>query len=75
MGGPGDADALPALVDEFLRRCGLKLAVADELPGVDAARLAAEMARPENAAMRRSNARESTDDDLRAIARAVLEAA
>ena len=75
MGGARDAAALPGLVDAFLRRCGVKIALADELPALTAAALAAEMARPEHEAMRRSNPRESSDDDLLGLARAVLEAA
>jgi alcohol dehydrogenase class IV len=75
LGGPRDAAALPGLVDGLIRKVGLKIALADELPGLSPERLAEEMALPENAAMRRSSARPSTDDDLRHLARAVLTAA
>ncbi|MBL8670483.1 MAG: iron-containing alcohol dehydrogenase [Alphaproteobacteria bacterium] len=75
LGGPAEAAALPGLVDRLVRAVGVKVALADELPGVTPARLAAEMALPENAAMRKSNARPSSDADLLALARAVLEAA
>ncbi len=74
MGGPRDADALPGLVDRLIRQVGMKVALADELPGLTPDRLAAEMALPENAAMRKSSARASTDDDLRDLARLVLTA-
>lgn len=72
MGGPRDAAALPGLIARLVQDCGLKLTVADELPGLTPEALAAEMARPENASMRRANARPSTDADLLAVARAVL---
>ncbi|MBL8689367.1 MAG: iron-containing alcohol dehydrogenase [Rhodospirillaceae bacterium] len=74
MGGPHDASALPDLVDCLIRKVGMKVALADELPGITPDRLAAEMALPENAAMRKSSARASTDDDLRDLARLVLSA-
>lgn len=74
MGGPRDAGALPELVDRLIRRVGMKVALADELPGLTSDRLAAEMALPENAAMRKSSARPSTDHDLRDLARLVLTA-
>jgi len=74
MGGPRDAGALPGLVDRLIRAVGLKVALADELPGVTPERLAAEMALPENEAMRKSSARPSTERDLHDLARAVLTA-
>ena len=74
MGGPRDAAALPGLVDRLIRAVGLKITLADELPSLTPERLAAEMALPENEAMRKSSARASTDDDLRELARAVLAA-
>ncbi|GAB4183188.1 MAG: iron-containing alcohol dehydrogenase [Thalassobaculales bacterium] len=74
LGGPREADALPVLFDRLLREVGLKVAVADELPGIGAERLAEEMAQPENEAMRRSSARPSEDKDLLHLARAVLAA-
>lgn len=69
-----DAQALPAAFDRLLRDCGVPVAVADELPGVDTRRLAAEMALPENATMRSANARPVTDEDLLGFARSVLQA-
>ena len=74
LGGPADADALPGLVDLLMRAVGLKIALADELPGLTSERLAEEMGRPENEAMRRSTARPSTDADLRDLAHSVLSA-
>lgn len=52
----------------------MKIPLSDELPGITADRLAAEMALPENAAMRKSSARASTDADLRDLAHLVLTA-
>lgn len=75
MGGPADAAALPGLVDALVRELGMKVSLVDELPGVTPAILAREMALPENSSMRKSNPRPSTDGDLLALARAVLEAA
>jgi len=74
MGGPRDAGALPRLVDQLIRTVGVKVTLADELPGITAERLAEEMALPENEAMRKSSARPSTEHDLRDLARAVLTA-
>jgi hypothetical protein len=74
MGGPRDAEALPGLVDKLIRAVGMKVALADELPGITPERLAEEMALPENEAMRKSSARPSTERDLRDLARAVLTA-
>ncbi len=74
MGGPRDASALPGLVDRLIREVGMKISLADELPALTPERLAAEMALPENAAMRKSASRASTDDDLRDLARLVLTA-
>lgn len=72
LGGPRDADALPALVATLIDRVGLDTALAKDLPGITPERLAAEMAAPEHAAMRTSNAKPSTDADLLSLARAVL---
>ncbi|MBM3545610.1 MAG: iron-containing alcohol dehydrogenase [Alphaproteobacteria bacterium] len=74
MGGSRDAKALPDLVDDLIRVVGMKVTLADELPGITPERLAEEMALPENDAMRKSSARPSTDRDLRDLARAVLTA-
>jgi hypothetical protein len=50
----------------------VKLSIADEFSGVSAAELAAQTARPENGAMRSSNRRQASEDDLLALAKAVL---
>jgi alcohol dehydrogenase class IV len=75
LGGPAEAAALPELVDALVRKVGLKVSLADELPGVTPGILAREMALSENASMRKSNARSASDGDLLTLARAVLEAA
>lgn len=72
MGGRTAAD-LPAAYEKLVRQCGMKVSLAGE--GYDAItpeRLAAQMANPENAAMRRSNRRASTDADLLTLAKLVL---
>ena len=74
MGGPKDAAALPGLVDALIAEVGLKAGITDELPGLTAERLAAEMAAPENAAMRASASRPSNEADLLHMARVVLTA-
>ena len=59
--------------EKLLRGAGVKVSLRDE--GFDAVtpeQLAAQMARPENASMRSSNARETSDADLLSFARTVL---
>lgn len=75
LGGPAEAQALPGLIDGLVRQVGMKVSLADELPGVTPPILAREMALSENSSMRKSNARPSTDGDLLHLAQAVLEAA
>jgi hypothetical protein len=63
--------------ERLLRRVGIEVSLGDE-EGFDTLapeQLAAQAGRPENAPMRRSNAREVTDDDLLLFARALLGAA
>lgn len=74
MGGPRDADALAGLVDGLIREVGLKVSLADDAPGLTPERLATEMAAPENAAMRKSTVRASSEADLIELAGAVLAA-
>lgn len=74
MGGPNDAGALPDQVDRLIRAVGIPVSLAAECPGLTAERLAREMAAPENASMRASNARPSTPDDLLQLAEALLDA-
>ena len=66
--GQGFIDAY----DRLIRASGIALSVADEFAGVSAEVLAAQMGRPENIAMIRSNAREVSEADRLALARAVL---
>ena len=73
MGGPADAQALPAAYENLLRRVDLKLSLAGEgHDRITAAQLAAQMARPENEAMRRSNRRPVGDTDLHRFAETLL---
>ncbi len=73
LGEPAEADRVPAAFDRLLRAAGAESALARGGFGdVAPERLAAQAARPENASMRRSNAREATEEDLLAFARAVL---
>ncbi len=71
--GAADAAGLPGAYERLLRRVGVKVSLAGE--GYDTItpdQLAEQMGREENAAMRRSNHRPSTDADLLAFARTVL---
>jgi alcohol dehydrogenase class IV len=73
MGEPHDAGRLPAAFERLLRRSGVKISLGGE--GYDQLRpaeLAAQMARPENEAMRRSNRRAVAEADLLTFATAVL---
>jgi alcohol dehydrogenase class IV len=73
MGQAPEAGAVPRAFERLLRAAGVTVSLADDgFADVPAEALAAQMARPENAAMRRSNAREVLDEDLLAFARAVL---
>ena len=66
--GRGFIDAFDALI----RASGLRLSVAEDFAGITLETLAAQMGRPENIAMIRSNARDATDEDRLMLARAVL---
>lgn len=72
MGGPRDANALPALFDALVRAVALKTTLADDLPGLTPEALAVEMGQPEHSAMRTSNAKPSSDADLLHLASRVL---
>jgi alcohol dehydrogenase class IV len=73
MGVGPDAALLPDAFERLLRAAGVKVRLAGEgHDEVTAERLAAQMAKPENASMRKSNKRPITDDDLLLFARAVL---
>jgi alcohol dehydrogenase class IV len=72
MGAEPSARSFIEAYEKLLRASGVKLSVAEEFAGVTAEQLAAQTARPENAAMRDSNARAASETDLLVLARAVL---
>jgi alcohol dehydrogenase class IV len=72
MGAEPSARGFIAAYEKLLRASGVKLSLAEEFAGVTAEELAAQTARPENAAMRDSNRREANQADLLALAREVL---
>ncbi|GLS17757.1 alcohol dehydrogenase [Labrys miyagiensis] len=71
MGLKSAAD-LPAAFDRLVRSIGIKVSLADEFAGITPTRLADQMSRPENAAMRASNRRTIEDADLLRFAECVL---
>ena len=72
MGGEPSARGFIAAYEKLLRASGMKLSVAEEFAGVTARELAEQTARPENAAMRDSNARQAGEDDLLKLAGEIL---
>jgi alcohol dehydrogenase class IV len=72
MGAEPTARGFIAAYERLLRASGVKLSLAEEFAGVTAHELAAQTARPENAAMRDSNVRTPTEADLLKLAEAVL---
>jgi alcohol dehydrogenase class IV len=73
MGQPAEAARVTAAFERLLRGSGMPVSLAtDGFGGIEPKRLARQMARPENASMRRSNARTIGDEDLLAFARTVL---
>ena len=73
MGEAREAGKLAPAFDRLLRASGVKVSLAGEgHDHVAPADLAAQMARPENEAMRRSNRRLVADADLLTFATAVL---
>jgi alcohol dehydrogenase class IV len=73
MGEPANATRLPGAVDRLIRDVGLKVSLSGEgHDGITAEQLAAQMARPENSAMRRSNRRPVLDSDLLYFAHLML---
>lgn len=72
MGAEPTARGFIAAYEKLLRASGVKLSLAAEFAGVSAQELAAQTARPENAAMRDSNARAAGEADLIMLAREVL---
>jgi alcohol dehydrogenase class IV len=73
MGQPAEAGCVTAAFERLLRGSGIAVSLAgDGFGEIEPERLALQMARPENASMRRSNARAIGDEDLLAFARIVL---
>jgi alcohol dehydrogenase len=64
MGAGADADAFPGAFRRLAADCGIPLDTAAAAPGLAPAALAARMAAPENASMRKATARDVTDGDL-----------
>ncbi|MGE0714404.1 MAG: iron-containing alcohol dehydrogenase [Alphaproteobacteria bacterium] len=72
MGEREDARAVPIAFERLLRAVGVPVSLGEAFVGVTSEALAAQMQRPENEPMRRSNRRPVGDDDLRRFAAAVL---
>ncbi len=72
MGEAPQAARVPAAFERLLRATGIRVSIAEEFAGIDAATLAAQMARPENAPMRQSSRRRVDDADLGRFAQTVI---
>lgn len=72
LGWGRNAKALPDAFEALLRRVGVKVSLTDEGYDISPDQLAAQMARPENEAMRRANFRPIKDADLLSFARRLL---
>lgn len=72
MGLGCDASKVPAAFARLMRATGVKVSLADDCAGVTPEMLAAQMARPENEAMRRSNRKAPSDADMLRFATTVL---
>jgi alcohol dehydrogenase class IV len=73
MGESANATRLPGAVDRLIRDVGIKVSLSGEgHDGITPEQLAAQMARPENSAMRRSNRRPVLDSDLLHFANLML---
>ncbi|MFI5011774.1 MAG: iron-containing alcohol dehydrogenase [Hyphomicrobiales bacterium] len=72
MGAEPSAKAFVEAYERLLRASGVAVSVAEEFAGISPDRLARQMARPENASMRASNARVTSDGDLERLAERVL---
>ena len=68
MGAGSSADAAPAAFRQLATDCGLQLDTSLAAPGLTAEALAAQMAAPENAAMRQATRRDVRDGDLLRLA-------
>jgi alcohol dehydrogenase class IV len=75
MGAEPTADGFIQAYEALVRRVGLQVSLAEEFSGISPETLAAQMLRPENIAMIRSNRREASESDLLHLAQAVLAAA
>ena len=71
LGEPGGAAAVPRAFERLVRASGLEVRL-DECRHLTPERLAAQIARAENAPMRQANRRPVGDDDLVTLARATL---
>ena len=73
MGESANATRLPGAFDRIVRDVGIKISLSGEgHDGIAAEQLAAQMSRPENSAMRRSNRRAVSDADLLHLAKLML---
>ena len=72
MGEEASAKAFIGAYERLLRGCAIDISLAREFEGVSPTELARQMARPENASMRASNARPTSDSDLLRLAERVL---
>lgn len=72
MGAEPTGQGFIAAYEALIRASGMALSVESEFDGISAETLATQMGRPENIAMIRSNARDASEEDRLALARAVL---
>ncbi len=75
MGAKPTATGFVDAYERLVRSVGMEVSLAEEFEGVTPEVLAAQMARPENVAMIRSNRRAPSQADLLTLAQAVLSAA
>jgi alcohol dehydrogenase len=73
MGTESSPQAVAPALKDLAARAKLRLSLREAAPGITAEALAARMAAPENAAMRRATARKVRDEDLLPLARMVVE--
>ncbi|WP_293864279.1 iron-containing alcohol dehydrogenase [uncultured Alsobacter sp.] len=72
MGLGGDPSRVPVEFERLMRATGVKVSLAAECAGITAEMLAAQMARPENEAMKRSNRKAPSEADMLRFAETVL---
>ena len=75
MGAEPTGEGFIAAYEKLVRASGLEVSVVAEFAGITPEALAAQMGRPENIAMIRSNAREVSEQDRLLLATSVLAAA